>query len=126
MLEAARLLQAAVIELTVVTLAPQDTGSPRCLAYTAAYNRAVRAEAGAELEQARRLLGEAGELAHYGVLVEGRDRPLEEWAPARGFELVLLPGRRLGLGRRRRTIRRLRQAAGVEVRVISPSRLGRG
>ncbi len=125
LLEAARLVHTAVIELTVVTFAPQETGPPRCAAYTGAYNRAVRAEARAELEEARRLLGGAGagERAHYGVLVEGRDRPLDEWAPARGFELVLLPGRRLGLRRRRRTIRRLRRAAGVEVRVISPSRL---
>lgn len=116
--EGAGLVASSAAVLTVVTLAPQDT-NPGCTVYSDAYNAGVREQAGAELGEARRLLGAVGGQARYQRLVEGRDPPLEKWVAASAFDLVLLPARRLPYGPRHGTARRLRRSGDCEVRVAA-------
>jgi len=81
-------------ELTVVVVARQDVDPPNCTVYGEAYNAQVRGDAAAELLEARALMGPAGDLARYRVLVDGRDPPIDQWASER-FDLALLPRRRV-------------------------------
>jgi hypothetical protein len=116
--EGAGLLASSAAMLTVVTFAPQDI-HPGCTVYADPYNAAVREQARIELEEARRLLGVLGAEAHYERLVEGRDPPLGEWVAFNGFDLVLLPARRLASGPAHATARWLRRSGNCEVRVLA-------
>jgi hypothetical protein len=118
--EAARLIERSDAEVTVVTVARQDTDPPRCTVYADAYNRGVREEAAAELRKASHLLGPLAARARYELLVEGCDPPLEARA-ACDFDVVLLPARRSLYRRGERTGRRLRSSTDAEVRVIAAS-----
>jgi len=117
--EGARSAQDRVVALTVLALAPQDTDPAVCGVYTEAFNEGVRAEALGELTEARRLLGPAGAGARYVLLLDGRDPPLESWAAAERFGLLLLARRGpFGLRSRRRAAR-LRERTGAEVRLLA-------
>ncbi len=111
-------------ELTVVAIVPQAAGPRCCGVSVTAYNRAVRDDAAAELDEAAQLLGRDAEDTTFVLLLEGRDPPLREWVVHRGFDLVLLPARR----RAQRApghpaMRRLRHLANVEVRIVkAPTR----
>jgi hypothetical protein len=118
--QAAALFTDSAFELTVVALAPQDTDPSCCSAYVEAYNRGVRADAAAELREAKRLLGRHRDRARFELLVEGTDPPLEAWVAAGGVDLVLLPARRaLSRSPHHPLERRLRQSTDAEVRVVS-------
>jgi hypothetical protein len=104
--------------LTVVTLAPQAPAQrcccgpgPQCL------NRAVREEAQLELRSAKRILGPLAAHASFMVLVERRDPALPAWAGPRSFDLVILPSRRLSLGRSR-LAKTLRRTTDAEVHLV--------
>jgi hypothetical protein len=118
---AARLIRERQVEVTMATVAPRDTSRPRCVLYTGALNDGVRAQATAELFEARRLLGSAGEHARYELLVDDRDHALEAWVAAGGFDLVLLPARRWRPGPGHPAARRLRRCCDAEVLVIRAS-----
>jgi hypothetical protein len=105
-------------EVAVVTLAPQArrTGCVRC-GGVGPYNRAIREEAHLELGEAREILGSAADRATFKVLIERRDPPLTTWVSEQGFDVVLLPGRRLTLGGNP-IARKLRRTSGPEIRVV--------
>jgi hypothetical protein len=109
-------------EVAVLTLAPQarSGGCLRCGA-VGPFNRAVREEAVLELHEAREILGSAADRATFKVLVERRDPPLTEWVAGGGFDLVLLPARRLTLGGHS-AVRKLRRSSAAEIRVIGEQR----
>jgi len=117
--EAAELANAGS-ELSVVTLAPLANPRQCCRGGGAAgpYNCAMRDEAEAELREARQLLGTVAGRATFTVLVGCPEPPLGAWVSEHGFDLVLLPTRRLTLGGGR-VARRLRKATTAEVRLIS-------
>ena len=104
--------------VAVVTLAPQArrAGCIRCGA-VGPYNRAIREEAQLELREAREILGSAAERATFKVLIERRDPSLLTWVAERGFDLVLVPARRLTLGGNP-SARKLRRMSGAEIRVV--------
>jgi hypothetical protein len=105
-------------ELTVVTLAPQARPSRCCGGSQAGpYNCAIREEAALELREAHETLGPAAERAAFKLLIERRDPPLAAWAHEQGFDLVLLPARRLTRGGNR-AARRLRSSGAAEIRVV--------
>ena len=105
-------------ELAVVTLAPQADPVRCCGPGPGAYNCAIREEAALELREVREILGPAAERAGFKVLIERRDPPLAAWVAQQGFDLVLLPARRLTFGGNR-AARRLRRS-GAEIRVVRP------
>jgi hypothetical protein len=114
---AAEMVRESGAELTVVSLAPQDTSAARCVVGTPAYNEAVRDEAAGELEHAQGCLGPLSPQARFKLLVGGRDRPLAAWAAQEAFDVILLPGRQGFLGRGTRQLaRRLRRATRADVR----------
>jgi hypothetical protein len=114
---AAEMVRESGAELTVVSLAPQDTRPARCVVGTPAYNEAVREEAAGELEHAQGRLGPLAPQARFKLLVGGRDRPLPAWAAGEAFDVILLPGGQGFLGRRTRALaRRLRRATRADVR----------
>ena len=105
--------------LTVVAVAPTAPSGSRCGGSAVEYNAVVKETVEAELDEARQRLGHASGRTDYALLVQGEDPPLEEWAAARGFGLILLPARRRLL----RTpghpaAARLRAMSGAEVRVV--------
>jgi hypothetical protein len=105
-------------ELAVVTLAPQARPSRCCRGGQAGpYNCAVREEAALELREAREILGPAAERAAFKVLIERRDAALTAWVAEQGFDVVLVPARRLTLGGNR-AARKLRSSSAAEVRVV--------
>jgi hypothetical protein len=104
-------------ELAVVTLAPQADPSRCCGPGASEYNCAVREEAGLELREAREILGPAADRATFKVLIERRDLPLTAWGAGQGFDLVLLPARRLTLGGNR-AAHKLRRSTSAEIRVV--------
>jgi hypothetical protein len=114
--EAAELTSAGG-ELSVVTLAPQADAARCCGPGAGEYNCAVREEAGLELREAREILGPAADRATFKLLIEGRDLPLTTWVAGQGFDLVLLPARRLTLGGNR-AARKLRNSSPAEIRVV--------
>lgn len=116
---ASRLVSGEGWVLAVVTVAPQD---PRicCGAGSAVdYNRAVCEAAGAELREARELLGPAGERALFKLLVQDTDPGLAEWIAAGDYDVVLLPARRRPLRRAKHPAAyRLRRSTGAHVYVV--------
>jgi hypothetical protein len=105
--------------LTVVTLAPQSV-QPRCCARgpgVEVVNCVVRDEAERDLSQAREILRDTTETVTYKSLVGTRDPPLGAWAAGQGFDLIVLPSRRLALGGHP-CARRLRRATTAEVRLV--------
>jgi hypothetical protein len=119
---AARMVDRDGAELTVVAIAPQD--STACCGFgIAVYNEVVRDEAGAELDEARGLLGAAASGAVFNVLVGDSDPPFRSWVARQAFDVVLLPARRRVLRRRPSpSAAALRRASGADVRVINESR----
>ena len=106
-------------ELSVVTLAPQAKPLRCCGGGGAGpYNCAVRAQADAELHEARGLLGSEFSRATFAVLVGHPDPPLVAWVTEHEFDIVLLPSRRLTLGGGR-FARCVRRATAAEVRLIN-------
>lgn len=117
---AAALVAERPTELTVLVLAPQEPPPRCCGASPDAYNCAVIDQVSAELHDAARQLGGAGDGARFRMLIEGRDPPLATWVAQNGIELVLLPARRRGLrSPRHPQARRIRRQAPAEVRVVS-------
>jgi hypothetical protein len=104
-------------ELAVVTLAPQAQPNRCCGPGPGGYNCAVREEAELELREAREILGPAARRATFQTLVERRDPPLAAWVAQQGFDVVLLPARRLTLGGHR-AARKLRKTRAAEIRVV--------
>lgn len=105
--------------LTVVTLAPQSLPS-RCCARgpsVEVLNCVVRDEAESELSQAREMLGDGAEGVTFRSLVGTRDPPLDAWAAGQGFDVIVLPARRLAFGGHP-FARRLRRATRAELRLI--------
>jgi hypothetical protein len=104
--------------LTVVTLAPQAR-PPRWgrAGGEGPYNIAIREEAELELRQAREILGSVAVRATFTVLAGCPQPPLASWVAQHGFELVLLPRRRLTPGGNP-FMRSLRKQTSAEVRVI--------
>jgi hypothetical protein len=103
--------------LTVITLAPQAPAQRCCGPGPQCVNSAVREEAQLELRSAERIVGPLAARASFMVLVERRDPALPAWAASRSFDLVMLPSRRLSLGRGR-LARTLRRATDAEVRLV--------
>jgi hypothetical protein len=116
--EAAELANAGR-ELTVVTLAPQAR-PPRWgrAGGEGPYNIAIRQEAELELKDAREILGSVADRATFTVLAGCPQPPLASWVAQHGFELVLLPRRRLTPGGNP-FAKRLRKETSAEVRLIS-------
>jgi hypothetical protein len=113
----AEMVRESGAQLTVVSLAPQDTRPAHCVVGTAAYNEAVRDEAAGELEHAQGRLGPLAPQARFKLLVGGRDSPLAAWASQQAFDVILLSGRQGFLGRgTRRLARTLRRATRADVR----------
>jgi hypothetical protein len=111
-------LAAAGRELSVVTLAPQAKPLRCCGGGGAGpYNCAVRAEADADLHEARDRLGPEFSRASFAVLVGHPDPPLVAWVTEHEFDIVLVPSSRFTLGGGR-FARRVRDATAVEVRLI--------
>jgi nucleotide-binding universal stress UspA family protein len=122
---ARRLIEDEHAAVTVVSVVPQAPSGPRCGGSAIEYNRALRASARDELEQARAALGEHAPHASFELLVESVDPPLADWCAAAGFDLILLPARRRPLSSLKHPdARRLRHQTTAEVRVIE--RRGRG
>jgi hypothetical protein len=115
---AAEMVDREGAELTVVAIAPQDSGV--CCGFgVALYNEVVREEVGAELDQARRLLGAAARSADFKLLVGDKQPPLRSWVARQAFDLVLLPARRRLPGRRPwPSAAALRRASSADVWVI--------
>lgn len=80
-------------EVTLVGVAPQVT-SVRCGPSGGEYNEAVVDAVARDLARACDRLVTAGVGVTCRVLVDGRDPPLEQFAAAGGFGLILLPSRR--------------------------------
>jgi hypothetical protein len=105
--------------LTVLALAPQDTRICCGAGSAIDYNRAVCEAVEAELQEARELLGDAGNRASFKLLVQDKDPPLAAWIEATGFDIVLLPARRRPLRRARHPAAdQLHRLTSAEVRVI--------
>jgi hypothetical protein len=106
--------------LTIVGVAIRMPTSARCGNTALDYNGAVTAAVVEELDDARERLGPIGVGASYEMLIEGADPPLEQYAAAGAFDLVLLPARLWSLrADRHPAARRLARMTGAEVRVIA-------
>jgi hypothetical protein len=113
--------QAAVVdcEVTLVGVARRDS-SVRCGPSGEAYNAAITEAVARDLARARDRLVTAGVAVTCRVLVDGRDLPLEGFAAAEGFDLILLPSRGPRRAPRRHpAARRLTQLAGPEIRLVA-------
>jgi hypothetical protein len=107
-------------QLTVVALAPQSE-QPRCCARgpsVEVVNCVVRDEAERDLRTAREILARRREQVTFKSLVGGQDPPLGDWAAARGFDVIVLPARRLSLAGHP-WARRLARATSAELRIVS-------
>ncbi|HMD56603.1 MAG TPA: universal stress protein [Solirubrobacteraceae bacterium] len=105
-------------ELTVATLAPQARVRRCCRAGgDGLYNIAVRQQAEAELDDARRSLGAVAGKATFTVLAGCPQPRLLPWVREHAFDLVLVPFHRLTLGGSP-VARRLRRATTAEVRLV--------
>lgn len=115
--EAAELASAGHV-LSIVTLAPQARPAMWGRAGgEGPYNIAVREEAKLELQEARDILGSVAGRATFQVLAGCPQPPLASWVAHHGFELVLLPRRRLTPGGNP-FARRLRKETSAEVRLV--------
>jgi hypothetical protein len=113
--------QAAVLdcEVTLVGVARRDS-SLRCGPSGEAYNGAIIDAVARDLARARGRLVTAGVAVTCRVLVDGRDLPLEGFAAAEGFDLILLPSRGPRRGPARHpAARRLSQLTGADVRLVA-------
>jgi hypothetical protein len=117
--EARRLAVDDGFDLTVVSVAPQDTRIC-CGAISAMdYNQAVCDAVDTELREARELLGPVGNRASFRLLVEHTDPPLAAWITARDCDVVLLPARRRPLRRvKHPAAGQLRRSTRAEVHVV--------
>ncbi len=104
--------------LTVVSVAPQEPLGMRCGGSPTDYNCAVRDAVAQELEQASARLGEIGAHAAFGLLVEGRDLPLQDWCAMGAFDTVLLPAHRRPLRAPSHPAAVALERTGAEVRII--------
>jgi nucleotide-binding universal stress UspA family protein len=111
-------LAGAGSELSVVTLAPQAKPLRCCGGGGAGpYNCAVRAQADEDLKEARKLLESELKRSAFTVLVGHPDPPLAAWVSEHGFDVVLLPSRRLTRSGGR-LARDLRRETAAEVRLV--------
>jgi nucleotide-binding universal stress UspA family protein len=107
--------------LTVVGVAPQAPSGSRCGNSAVVYNEAVADSVVADLEEARRRLGNVA--ASYRLLIEGSAPSLAELALDGHFDLVLLPGRRRPFrAAGHPAAARLSGCADAEVRVVDARR----
>jgi len=113
------LVQEEQAALTVVSIVPTAPSGSRCGGSALQYNEVVRDTVLKELEEARRRLRKAADHAAFELLIEGHDPPLDEFAAAGGFGLVLLPARRRPL----RSVKHPAAAAlgrVAEIRIVDP------
>ncbi len=80
-------------EVMLVGVAPH-VGKVRCGPSGAEYNEAVIDAVARDLARARDRLADAGIQATCRILVDGRDPPLEQFAAAGTFGLIVRPSRR--------------------------------
>jgi nucleotide-binding universal stress UspA family protein len=113
--QAAELALEREAELTVVTVAPQDTSARSCGPGRSLYNQHVRELAEHDLQNAREALPELAGQAIFTTLVQGRDPELAHWAAARDFDVIVVPRRRWVTGGRE--ARRLRRATAADVHI---------
>jgi hypothetical protein len=105
-------------ELSVVTLSPQARPLRCCGGGGAGpYNCAVRAQADAELNEARALLRSEFKRSTFTVLVGHPDPPLAAWVSEHGFDIVLLASRRVTRSGGP-LARNLRRHTSAEVRLV--------
>ena len=102
--------------VTVVALAPQSLPSGCCGASVDALNCAVRDAAREDLAQARTLLGTTAARATFKCLVRHVDPPPPAWLANQGFDVVVLPARRLSR-RGHPLARRLERVTDAEIRI---------
>jgi hypothetical protein len=105
-------------QLTVVALAPQSE-QPRCCARgpsVEVVNCVVRDEVERDLRAARELLAQHGPRVRCRSLVGGQDPPLADWAAGEGFDVIVLPARRLSVAGHP-WARRLARATKAELRI---------
>jgi hypothetical protein len=106
-------------ELTVVSVAPQDTRICCGAGSAMDYNRAVREAAGVELRDASELLGREGSRASFKLLVQDKDPPFAAWIAAGDFDVVLLPAHRRPLRKAKHPAAgQLRRLTSAEVYVV--------
>jgi hypothetical protein len=105
--------------MTVVSLAPQDVRAACCARGPGVevVNCVVRDAAEDDLREAREIVGDRDGRTTFTSLVGRRDPPLELWAAAQDFDLIVLPARRLAFGGHP-FARRLRRATRAEVRLV--------
>ena len=106
--------------VTVVSVVPQATMTPRCGCGPMDFNAMVRDAALDELGKAREQLGEIGNRAAFVPLIEGTDPPLYEFVAAAGFELILLPARRRPLRSTKHPAAAALSRTGAEVQIVDP------
>ena len=106
--------------LTVVGIAPQaEGGAPRCGGSAYDLNLMLVEQSADELYEARAQLGDLADIAHFELLVEGEDPPLEQYSAREQFDTILLPARRRPLHRTKHpqaTV--LRRLTAAEVQII--------
>jgi nucleotide-binding universal stress UspA family protein len=120
--EARSLAEREHAEVTVVGVAPQ-VRSGQCTGPALAYNDAVADSVVADLEQARKRLGDDD--VSYRLLIEGSKPSLDQLALDGGFDLVLLPGRRRPFRHAGHpAAARLSARGAAEVRVVDARRSG--
>jgi nucleotide-binding universal stress UspA family protein len=106
-------------DVTLVGVAPQ-VAAVRCGPSGAEYNGAVVDAVVRDLARACDRLATAGVRLTCRVLVDGHDPPLEQFAAAEGFGLILLPSRRPRWRPARHPwARRLSSVTQAEVRLIA-------
>ena len=103
--------------VTVVALAPQSLPSRCCGPSVEVLNCAVRDAAQHDLVQARSILGAAADRATFRCLVRHVDPPLPVWLAGEGFDVVVLPARRMSR-RGHPLARRLQRATDAEIRIV--------
>lgn len=109
--------------LTVAAVAPRAPSGPRCGNSAVEFNEVVVESVQKDLDDARHYLGPAADRATFVLLIEGEEPSLAQIASERGFDLVLLPGRRrvLRSGAHHPEAARLRVTAGAEIRIVEPA-----
>lgn len=117
------LAERANAALTVVAVAPQAPSGPRCGNSAVEYNEAVVESVARDLDKARDRLAQAAARASFVLLIDGAEPSLVQFASERGFDLVLLPGRRRPLrsGAHHPEAARLNLTAGAEIRIVDPA-----
>jgi nucleotide-binding universal stress UspA family protein len=109
-------LAGAAGSVTVVAFAPQSLPSGCCGASVDALNRAVRDAAADDLAEARILLGADVGGATFKCVLRYADPPLPVWLADQGFDVIVLPARRLSR-RGHPLARRLERVTDAEIRI---------